>query len=367
MKKMIKPGEYWGYSSNRMIEARFIVPRWRASSIRHYLWYLLTFSVHNRSAFLVARIYRFGRVVIAQWFVLFGLPVTYTAIAARNRRFVQDAWHNGQAADNGVVSDGLGLLSISLPSSLTPLYPSLSSLSLSASSTHPLFPFSPFSLFLSLYIHRLPPSRSSFFLPSSPSTFIFLNSPPPSPPVSPSFLTTYLRIYDSPSLSLSLSLPPRSLPLLYASLSIPRGSVKCKRSGSKPTKRSLAPALTEHLPPSSTIPTGKEREREGERRKRSSANDICNDLSPPSRASRREPFEQPHTSVTYFFFSLFLFLFFFFFSFPLSFFRGNGIFKSLVGREACSSRSGGITRPPCFFYRPLLFPLELHTHTHTVA
>lgn len=204
MKKMIKPGEYWGYSSSRMIEARFIVSRWRASSIRHYLWYLLTFSIHNRSTFLVARIYRFGRVVIAQWFVLFGLPVTYTAIAARNRRFVQDAWHNGQAADNGVVSDGLGLLSISLPSSL---YTLLSPLS--ASSTHPLFPFSPFSLFLSLYIHRLPPSRSSFFLPSSPSTFIFLNSPPP---VSPSFLTTYLRIYDSPSLSLSL--PPLSSPVI---------------------------------------------------------------------------------------------------------------------------------------------------------
>lgn len=32
------------------------------------------------------------------------------------------------------------------------------------------------------------------------------------------------------------------------------------------------------------------------------------------------------------------------------------------GGEACSSRSGGITRPPCFFYRPLLFPLELYTH-----
>lgn len=123
------------------------------------------------------------------------------AIAARNRRFVQDAWHNGQAADNGVVSDGLGLLSISLPSSHTPSTPF--SLSLFASSTHPLFPF---SLFLSLYIHRLPPSRSSFFLPSSPSTFIFLNSPLlllllRSPPLSS--LLTYLRF----SVPLSPRLP----------------------------------------------------------------------------------------------------------------------------------------------------------------
>lgn len=32
--------------------------------------------------------------------------------------------------------------------------------------------------------------------------------------------------------------------------------MKCKRPGSKLTKRSLAPALTEHLPPSTTLPTG---------------------------------------------------------------------------------------------------------------
>lgn len=85
--------------------------------------------------------------------------------------------------------------SLSLCLRPTPLYTPLS-LSLFASSTHPLFPFSPFSLFLSLYIHRLPPSRSSFFLPSSPSTFIFLNSPLlllllRSPPLSS--LLTYLR------------------------------------------------------------------------------------------------------------------------------------------------------------------------------
>lgn len=110
----------------------------------------------------------------------------------------------------------------------------------------------------------------------------------------------------------------------------------------------------------------REREREGERRKRSSANDICNDLSPPSRASRREPFEQPHTSVTYFFFSLFLLFFFFFLSFPLSFFRGNGIFKSLVGGKLAVAEAEVLLDLLASFTARFFSPSN-YTHTHTVA
>lgn len=62
-----------------------------------------------------------------------------SAIAARNRRFVQDALHNGQAADNGVVSDGLGLLSIPLPTLRSSPSRAISpSVYLSFSSSHPL-------------------------------------------------------------------------------------------------------------------------------------------------------------------------------------------------------------------------------------
>lgn len=194
-------------------------------------------------------------------------------MAARNQRFVQDASHNGQAADNGVVSDGLGLLSIppppcSSPSRYITLY-APPSLSITLPPPHPRRPF---SLFLSVYTRHgvlLAPSRSFYPSAHQPSF-----SSTPSLPV---------------SLCFSLSLPlsgrvspiPRPFPRppqLAASLSGPRGSVKCKRPGPKPTKRSLAPALTEHLPPSATLPSGS-----------TSAKRYRNDLSTSrvSRASNR--------------------------------------------------------------------------------
>ena len=45
---------------------------------------------------------------------LFYSSLKYIPILARSRRFIQDASHNSQAADNGVVSDGLGLRSLFL-------------------------------------------------------------------------------------------------------------------------------------------------------------------------------------------------------------------------------------------------------------
>lgn len=49
------------------------------------------------------------RVIAVEWFVLFVSEIyTGAPIPARSRRSVQDASHNSQAADNGVVSDGLG-------------------------------------------------------------------------------------------------------------------------------------------------------------------------------------------------------------------------------------------------------------------
>lgn len=82
-----------------------------------------------------------------------------------------------------------------------------------------------------------------------PTSFYFLERAP-SIRLSPSpFPFADSRFSDSPSLS-----PVPSAPA--ASSSSPRGSVKCKRPGPKPTTRSLAPALSEHLPPSANLPTG---------------------------------------------------------------------------------------------------------------
>ena len=164
------------------------------------------------------------------------------AIAARNRRFVQDASHNGQAADNGVVSDGLGAAlypsTLTLSRYISPsihlcLSPTLCIsfsrcffLSVYTSYGVLLPPIPPSSLFLSINLHFLkhPP-----LLPHSLSLSLF---------PTPFTLLTYLRftVPFSPRRRFS---SPAFWPLA-SSLSGPRGSVKCKRSGSKPTKRRLS-------------------------------------------------------------------------------------------------------------------------------
>lgn len=83
------------------------------------------------------------------------------------------------------------------------------------------------------------------------------------------------------------------------------------------------------------------------------------------RVVHREPFEQPHTYfVTYFFFSLSSPLpFFFFFFFFLSFFRGNGIFKSFV--KACSSGVREVLLDLLASFTARFFSPSNYTHTHS--